>query len=147
MRSCLEWPAAGLDDGLADRAGDLGFLIFRVAERLAVFALDLLVMGILLRLMRRHPPHHLGPARGKSPAGHVPERLQPPRSPQQRSDQAQKPVHSEQENCSFERGCAFSKVSLHGSSSSILAIEPRRTISSSGVLSILTGELRWSRRN
>jgi hypothetical protein len=25
--------------------------------------LDLLAMGILARLMRRHPPHHLSPAR------------------------------------------------------------------------------------
>jgi hypothetical protein len=52
--------------------------------------------------MRRYPPHHLSPARANHPAGQDPEaRLSRPRSPQQRSDQARKPVNSEQENCSL----------------------------------------------
>src|SRR5258706_1572604 len=54
------------------------------------------------RFMRRHPPHHLSPARAKHPAGQDPEaRLSRSRSPQQRSNQARKPVNSEQDSCSF----------------------------------------------
>src|SRR5467141_4531878 len=47
MRACLVWgPVAGLDDACADRARDLGLLVFRALERVAAFGLDLgLVMG------------------------------------------------------------------------------------------------------
>jgi hypothetical protein len=47
MRACLVWgPVAGLDDTGADRARDLGLLVFRAVERVAAFGLDLgLVMG------------------------------------------------------------------------------------------------------
>src|SRR5258705_10867467 len=46
-----------------------------------------------LKLMRRHPPHHLSPAWAKHPAGLDPEAgLGRSKSPQQRSVQAGKPV-------------------------------------------------------
>src|SRR5882757_3914103 len=47
MRACLVWgPVAGLDDAGADRARDLGLLVFRAVERVAAFGFDLgLVMG------------------------------------------------------------------------------------------------------
>src|SRR5260370_22452688 len=52
--------------------------------------------------MRRHPPHHLSPAPASYRAGPDPEaRLSRPKSPQQRSNQARKPVNSEQDRCSF----------------------------------------------
>src|SRR5258707_5656231 len=52
--------------------------------------------------MRRHPQHHLSPARASYRAGPDPEaRLSRPKSPQQRSDQARKPVISEQDSCSI----------------------------------------------
>src|SRR5712672_3812121 len=55
-----------------------------------------------LKLMRRHPPHHLSPAWAKHPAGLDPEAgLGRSKSPQQRSVQAGKPVNSEQVSCSF----------------------------------------------
>src|ERR1700681_2996691 len=62
--------------------------------------------------MRRHPPHHLSPARAKHPAGPDPEAgLSRPKSPQQRSLQARKPVNSEQDSCSFS-SIALSKRML-----------------------------------
>jgi hypothetical protein len=55
-----------------------------------------------LRFARRHPPHDLSPARAKRPAGQDPKaRLSRPKSRQQRSDQARKPVNSEQDSCSL----------------------------------------------
>src|SRR5258707_5835994 len=47
MRACLVCgPVAGLDDACADRARDLGLLIFRAVERVAALGLVLgLVMG------------------------------------------------------------------------------------------------------
>src|SRR5258706_13711542 len=57
-----------------------------------------------LRFARRYPSHHLSPARAKHPAGLDPEaHLSRSRSPQQRSDQARKPVNSEQDCCSLVR--------------------------------------------
>jgi hypothetical protein len=90
MWACLVWgPVPGLDDTGADRARDLGLLVFRALGRVAAFGLDLgLVMGSR-RFMRRHPPHHLSPARANRPAGLDPEAsLSRSKSPQQRSDQA-----------------------------------------------------------
>jgi len=53
--------------------------------------------------MRRHPPHHLSPARAKRRQGKTPKRaFAASKSPQQRSDQTDKPVKSEQDNCSFD---------------------------------------------
>ena len=87
MRACLvSGRAADLD---ADRLGDASLAVFRVVARVAVFGLDLgLVMGSS-GVMRRYPPHHLSPARGKSP-GRARPRSAPsrPKSPQQRSNQA-----------------------------------------------------------
>src|SRR5258707_7605840 len=60
-----------------------------------------------LKFMRRHPPHHLSPARANHPAGQDPEaRLNRSTSPQQRSDQDRKPVISEQQSCSSAMACA-----------------------------------------
>src|SRR5260370_16113790 len=53
-------------------------------------------------VMRRHPSHHLSPARAKPRQGKTPKRAFAHfKSPQQRSDQTGKPVKSEQDNCSF----------------------------------------------
>ena len=75
-----------------------------------------------LRFMRRHPPHHLSPARANHPAGQDPEaRLSRPKSPQQRSDQARKPVNSEQDSCSklHSVACLVNWVWPHGPYSAI----------------------------
>jgi hypothetical protein len=53
-----------------------------------------------LRFARRHPPHHLSPARVKRQAGPDPEAgLTRLKSPQQRSVQARMPVNSEHDCC------------------------------------------------
>src|ERR1700681_4441641 len=101
MRACLVWPpVAGLNDPGADRARDLGLLVFRAAERVAAFGLDLgLVMGSseVCATPSVAPPQ---PRSANRPAGQDPEaRLSRPKSPQQRSDQARKPVISEQDYC------------------------------------------------
>src|SRR6266481_4092379 len=105
MRACLVSARVEVfGDECADRERGLDLLVVRAAERGAALDLDFdldFVMGSS-EVMRRHPPHHLSPARGKTPAGQDPKRafaLQ--RSPQQRSDQTYKPVKSEQDNCSF----------------------------------------------
>jgi hypothetical protein len=44
------------------RFDDLRLAVFTGRERVAVLSLDfVLVMGILTRFARRHPPHHLNP--------------------------------------------------------------------------------------
>jgi len=70
MRACLvSVRAADFDDTNADRVRGLPLLIFRAADRLATLAFGLgLVMGSS-ELARRHPPHHLSPARAKCLAG------------------------------------------------------------------------------
>src|SRR5258706_9787353 len=103
MRACLvSGCAAGFAYEGTDRVRDLGLLVFRVPERVVALAFDLdLVMGSS-EVMRRHPPHHLSPARAKPRAGQDPEaRIRHFKSPQQRSDQTSKPVKSEQDSCSF----------------------------------------------
>src|SRR6266404_4582865 len=58
-----------------------------------------------LTFTRRHPSHHLSPAQANHPAGQDPvARLRRPKSPQQRSDQARKPVNSEQYCGSYAKG-------------------------------------------
>jgi hypothetical protein len=53
--------------------------------------------------MRRHPPHHLSPARQNNPAGQKPKaRRTRTKPPHQRSDQTRKPVKSEQDSCSLD---------------------------------------------
>jgi hypothetical protein len=74
MRACL---VAGrvvvFEDEGADRVRDLDLLVFREAERVAALGFDLgLVMGSS-EVLRRHPPHHLSPARANHPAGHDPK--------------------------------------------------------------------------
>src|ERR1700676_5089626 len=103
MRACLVWdPAAGLDDAGAGRLRDTGLAAFRAAERVAALGLDLgLVMGSseVDATPSAAPPQ---PRPGNHPAGLDPEaRLSRPKSRQQRSDQARKPVNSEQDSCSL----------------------------------------------
>src|SRR5258707_15458458 len=116
MRACLVWaPVAGLNDPGADRARDLGLLVFRAAERVAAFGLDLgLVMGSSEGCATPSvaPPQ---PRPVNRPAGQDPEaRLSRPKSPQQRSDQARKPVNSEQDSCSFPAIVLTQKRSILG---------------------------------
>jgi hypothetical protein len=78
-------------------------LVVRAAERVEALDFDLdLVMGSS-EVMRRHPPHHLSPARAKPRQGKTPKRVFATlKSPQQRSDRTRKPVKSEQDSCSFD---------------------------------------------
>src|SRR5450631_915696 len=113
IRSCLVADRAGdLDDAGADRLGDTG-AIFRVVERVAAFGLDLGLAMETSRFVRRHPPHHLSPAWASTRQGEPPKRaLAAPSHPQQRSDRAGKPVHSEQDNCSNAYQLATGWVSI-----------------------------------
>jgi hypothetical protein len=89
-------------DECADRERGLDLLVVRAAERVEVLDFDLdFVMGSS-EVVRRHPPHHLNPARANHPAGQESQsRLNRCKLSQQRSDQAGKPVNSEQDSCSF----------------------------------------------
>jgi len=105
MRACLVLgPAAGtgLDDAGAGRLRDTGLATFRAVERVAAFDLDFgLVMGSseVCATPSVAPPQ---PRPAKHPAGPDPKaRLSRPKSPQQRSDHARKPVISEQDSCSL----------------------------------------------
>src|SRR5260370_38606051 len=56
--------------------------------------------GNPLRFVRRHPPHHLSPAEQTTRQGVIQRAPRTaPEPAQQRSDQGQKPVISEQDNC------------------------------------------------
>src|SRR5258708_34091102 len=107
MRACLVLgPAAGtgLDDAGAGRLRDTGLATFRAVERVAAFDLDFgLVMGSSeVCATPSAPPPQPRPA--KHPAGPTPQATpSAPKSPQQRSDQAQKPVNSEQYSCSHAK--------------------------------------------
>ncbi len=73
MWACLvSGCVAGLPDEGTDRVRDLGLLVFRGPERVVDLDLDL-VMGSS-EVMRRHPPHHLSPARAKPRQGKTPKR-------------------------------------------------------------------------
>src|SRR5258708_13920987 len=51
---------------------------------------------------RRHPPHHLSPAKQTTRQGVIPKGASTaPQPAQQRSDQGRKPVISEQDSCSL----------------------------------------------
>src|SRR5258708_37003516 len=106
--------AAGLNDPGADRARDLGLLVFRAAERVAAFGLDLgLVMGSseVCATPSVAPPQ---PRPANRPAGQDPVALlSRPKSPQQRSDQARKPVNSEQDSCSSVPTSEVSMAAVH----------------------------------
>jgi len=81
---------------------DLNLLDFREAERVAALVVDL---GLVMGSSKVHATPSAAPPQprpGNHPAGQDPEaRPSRPKSPQQRSDQARKPVNSEQESCSF----------------------------------------------
>jgi hypothetical protein len=81
---------------------DTGLAAFRAIERVAAFGLVLgLVMGSseVSATPSAAPPQ---PRPGNHPAGPDPEaRLSRSKSPQQRSDQARKPVNSEQDSYSI----------------------------------------------
>ena len=100
-RACLvSAREAVFGDFDADRLEGLGLLVFRTDAREVALVFDLgLVMGSS-EVMRRYPSHHLSPARVKPLAGQDPEaRLNRPKSPQQHSKRARKPVNSEQDSC------------------------------------------------
>jgi hypothetical protein len=60
-------------DECADRERGLDLLVVRGAERVEALDFDLdFVMGSS-EVARRHPPHHLGPARANHPAGQDPK--------------------------------------------------------------------------
>jgi hypothetical protein len=63
-------------DESADREQGLDLLVVRAAERVEALDLDFnldFVMGSS-EVMRRHPPHHLSPARAKTRQGKTPKR-------------------------------------------------------------------------
>jgi hypothetical protein len=76
MRACLvsgRVEAFGVEG--ADRERGLDLLVVRAAERVEALDFDLdLVMGSS-EVMRRHPPHHLSPARAKPRQGKTPKRV------------------------------------------------------------------------
>src|ERR1700736_2164787 len=74
MRTCLVSGRVEIfGDERADRELDLDFLVVRGAERVEALDLDLdFVMGSS-EVMRRHPPHHLSPARAKPRQGKTEE--------------------------------------------------------------------------
>ncbi len=89
------------DDAGADRVRDLFFLAFGAADRVAALDFDLgLVMGSL-RFARRHPPHHLSPARQNSLQGKTPKPPQPLQAVTATLRSSRKPVNSEQDCCSI----------------------------------------------
>src|SRR6266481_5876651 len=103
MRACLvSGRVEVFGDECADRERGLDFLVVRAAMRVEALDFDLdFVMGSS-EVMRRHPPHHLSPARAKPRQGKTPKRaFATSKSRQQRSDPTRKPVKSEQDNCSF----------------------------------------------
>jgi hypothetical protein len=73
-RACFVWcPTVRLDDAGAGRLRDTGLAVFRAVGRVVAFGLDLGLSWDPQKLVRRYPPHHLGPARTKRPAGQDPE--------------------------------------------------------------------------
>src|SRR3989475_7615236 len=75
MRACLvSGRAEVFGDECADRKRGLDLLVTRADERVEALDFDLdLVMGSS-EVMRRHPPHHLSPARAKPRQGKTPKR-------------------------------------------------------------------------
>src|ERR1700732_4821709 len=106
MRACLVSGRVEIfGDECADRERGLDLLVVRAAARVGAFVLDFNLDFVMRssEVMRRHPPHHLSPARVKPRQGKTPKRaFAPSKSPQQRSDRTRKPVKSEQDNCSFD---------------------------------------------
>jgi len=77
MRACLvSGRAEVFGDERADRERGLDLLVVRAGERVEALDLDFgldFVMGSS-EVMRRHPPHHLSPARAKPRQGKTPKR-------------------------------------------------------------------------
>src|SRR5207245_32540 len=75
MRACLvSGRVTVFEDEGADRERGLDLLVVRAADRVEALDLDLdFVMGSS-EVMRRHPPHHLSPARAKPRQGKTPKR-------------------------------------------------------------------------
>ena len=75
MRACLvSGRVEVFGDECADRERGLDLRVVRAAERVVALAFDLdLVMGSS-EVVRRHPPHHLSPARAKPRQGKTPKR-------------------------------------------------------------------------
>ena len=70
MRACLvSGPAADLDDAGADRLPEAGLAVFRAVERSQPSAWFWAWSWDPLKFMRRHPPHHLSPARANHRQG------------------------------------------------------------------------------
>jgi hypothetical protein len=112
MRACLVSDRVEVfGDECADRERGLDLVVVRAAERVEALDLDLdFVMGSS-EVMRRHPPHHLSPARAKPRQGKTPKRaFATSKSSQQRSDRTRKPVKSEQDSCSFDSNHGLSAV-------------------------------------
>jgi hypothetical protein len=61
-------------DECADRERGLDLLVVRAAERVEALDLDLDFVMASSEVMRRHPPHHLSPARTKPRQGKTPKR-------------------------------------------------------------------------
>src|SRR3979490_1308233 len=75
MRACLvSGRVEVFGDESADRERDLDFLVVRVAERVEALALDLDFLMGCSEVRRRHPPHHLSPARANPRQGKTPKR-------------------------------------------------------------------------
>src|SRR5258706_14652220 len=77
MRACLVLGRVDVfGDECADRERGLDLLLVRAAGRVEALDLDFdldFVMGSS-EVMRRHPPHHLSPARAKPRQGRTPNR-------------------------------------------------------------------------
>src|SRR5258706_5194253 len=77
MRACLVSGRAEIfGDECADRERGLDLLVVRATERVEAFDFDFdlnFLMGSS-EVMRRHPPHHLSPARAKPRQGKTPKR-------------------------------------------------------------------------
>jgi hypothetical protein len=74
MRACLvSGRLEVFGDEFGDRERDLDLLVVRAAERALALDLDLDLVMESSEVMRRHPSHHLSPARAKTPAGRDPE--------------------------------------------------------------------------
>jgi hypothetical protein len=75
MRACLVSDRVEVfGNECADRERGLDLLVVRAAARVEALDFDLdLVMGSS-EVMRRHPPHHLSPARAKPRQGKTPKR-------------------------------------------------------------------------
>jgi hypothetical protein len=74
MRACLvSGRVEVFGNGCADRERGLDLLVFRAAERVEALDLDFdLDLDFVMRsseVTRRHPPHHLSPARAKPRQG------------------------------------------------------------------------------